>query len=121
LPDAKSLGLEALIANDAPAASFDAAVDTVGGDVAAAAIRAVKEGGTVAGTAGFPEGAGADGRVKVANVMSGDNAEMLQKIADAAGRGELEIPVTRTFPLQRLADAYDLLATRPEGKVIITR
>lgn len=33
---------------------------TVGGDVAAATIRAVKDGGTVAAP-GFPEGAGADG------------------------------------------------------------
>lgn len=121
LADAKALGVEAIAATDAPSGSFDAAVDTVGGDVAAAAIRAVKDGGTVAGVAGFPEGAGADGRVKVQNVMSGDNAAMLQKIADAAGRGELVIPVTKTFPLDQLGAAYDFLATRPEGKVIITR
>ncbi|OEO31029.1 hypothetical protein VW23_018235 [Devosia insulae DS-56] len=121
LADAKTLGVDALVATDVPAGSFDAAVDTVGGDVAAAAIRAVKDGATVAGVAGFPEGAGADGRVKVQNVMSGDNAAMLQKIADAAGRGELVIPVTKTFPLDQLGAAYDFLATRPEGKVIITR
>ena len=121
LGDARTLGLETITASDAPAASFDAAIDTVGGDVAAAAIRAVKDGGTVAGSVGFPDGANADGRVKVVNVMSGDNAEMLQKIADAAGRGELQIPVTRTFPLAELGQAYDFLATRPEGKVIITR
>ncbi len=120
--DARVLGVEIIVpGNDTPAGSFDAAVDTVGGDVAAIAIEAVKDGGTVVGSAGFPEGAGADGRVKVVNLSSGDNAEMLQKIADAAGRGELQLPITRTFPLDELAQAYEFLATRPEGKVIITR
>lgn len=121
LNDAKALGVEAVVATEAPAASFDAAVDTVGGDIAAGAIRAVKDGGIVAGVAGFPEGAAGDTRVKVQNVMSGDNAAMLQQIADAAGRGELVLPVTKTFPLDQLGAAYDFLATRPEGKVVITR
>lgn len=121
LADAKSLGVEVITSSDAQAASFDTAIDTVGGDVANAAIAAVRDGGTVAVTAGFAEGAGADGRVKVVNVMSGDDAAMLQKIADAAGRGELQIPVTKTFPLDQLGLAYEFLATRPEGKVIITR
>lgn len=121
LAEAATLGVQAIAATDAASGSFDAGVDTVGGDVALAAIRAVKDGGTVAGVAGFPEGAGADGRVKVQNVMSGDNAEMLQKIADAAARGDLVLPVTKTFPLDQLGAAYDFLATRPKGKVIITR
>ena len=121
LDQAGALGVDAIVAADAAPGSFDAAVDTVGGEVAAAAIRAVKDGGTVAGVAGFPEGAGTDGRVNVQNVMSGDNADMLQKIADAAGRGELVLAVAKTFPLDQLGAAYDFLATRPEGKVIITR
>jgi NADPH:quinone reductase-like Zn-dependent oxidoreductase len=120
--DAKALGLEAIV----PGASvlersFDAAVETVGGDVAAVAIRSVKDGGTVVGTAGFPEGANADGRVKVVPLSSGDDPGMLQEVADAAGRGELQLSITRTFPLEQLRQAYDFLATRPEGKVVITR
>ncbi len=121
LDQAGSLGVDAIVAADAAPGSFDAAVDTVGGAVAAAATRAVKDGGTITGVAGFPEGAGTDGRVNVQNVMSGDNADMLQKIADAAGRGELVLAVAKTFPLDQLGAAYDFLATRPEGKVIITR
>ena len=100
---------------------FDAAVDTVGGPVGGLAIQAVRNAGIVAGTAGFPEGAGQDGRVQIVNVLSGDNAAMLQQIAEAAGRGDLTIPVTRTFPLEELAAAYELLTTRPAGRIVMSR
>ncbi|WP_084659856.1 zinc-binding dehydrogenase [Rhizobium sp. IBUN] len=100
---------------------FDAVVDTVGGDITLAAIRALKDGGTIASTAFVPEGANGDGRVRLVNVMSGDDHEMLQKLADAAGRGDLHLPIARTFPLEELGAAYDFLATRPEGKIVITR
>lgn len=120
LGEAKALGLEAVaLSEGSNQREFDHAVETVGGPVAALAIASVKEGGSVAGSAGFPEDANGDGRVKVINVLSGDDAAMLQKIADAAGRGELRLPIAQTVPLDQLAQAYDLLATRPDGKVII--
>lgn len=121
LDQAKSAGLEAIIIDDSVKAQFDHVVETVGGPVAALAIAATKDGGTVAGTAGLPEDANADTRVKIVNVFSGDNAVMLQGIADAAGRGELNLPIAKSFPLEQLGAAYDLLATRPDGKVVITR
>src|SRR5690606_19336933 len=102
-------------------ARFDHVVETVGGPVAAMAIAATKDRGSVAGTAGFPENANPGERVNIINVFSGHNAPMLQGIADAAGRGELDLPVAKRFPLDDLAAAYDFLAARPDGKIIITR
>jgi NADPH:quinone reductase-like Zn-dependent oxidoreductase len=121
LDQARAVGLEAIVIDDSVKAQFDHVVDTVGGPVAALAIAATKDGGTVAGTAGFPEDANADGRVKIVDVFSGDNAAMLQGLADAAGRGELDLPVAQRFPLEQLGAAYDLLATRPDGKIVVTR
>jgi NADPH:quinone reductase-like Zn-dependent oxidoreductase len=119
--EARAMGLQTVSLDTAEPASFDAAVDAVGGPVAEQALRAVKDGGVVASAVGFPEGAGEDGRVQAITYFSGDNGAMLQQIADAAGRGDLSIPVGRTFPLDDLAAAYDLLATQPAGKIVITR
>lgn len=122
IPAASSLGVAAVVAGDVTAADvFDAVVDTVGGKVAAVAIGAIKDGGTIAGTAAFPEGINADGRVRIVNVMSEENNEMLRQLAHAAGRGDLQLPIAKSFPLEEIGQAYEFLATRPEGKVIITR
>lgn len=117
---AKASGLETILLDSSVQAQFDHVVETVGGPVAAMAIASTKDGGVVAGTAGFPEGSEAERRVKVVNVYSVDNAGMLQGIADAAGRGELDLPVAKTFPLEELSAAYDHWATRPNGKIVIT-
>lgn len=121
LETAQALGMETVTSADVEPATFDATVETVGGEIAALAIRATKEGGKVAGVAGFPEGAEADDRVQLVSVYSVDNADMLKNISDAAARGELELPIARTFPLDQLPQAYDYLAGRPNGKVVVTR
>lgn len=122
ISEASSLGIAAVVAGDVTAAdAFDAVVDTVGGKVAAVAIGALKDGGTIAGTAGFPDGINQDGRVRIVNVMSVEDNEMLKQLADAAGRGELHLPIAKSFPLAEIGSAYEFLATRPEGKVILTR
>jgi NADPH:quinone reductase-like Zn-dependent oxidoreductase len=118
---ARARGINAIVIDDSVKAKFDFAIDTVGGPVAALAIAATKDGGIVAGSAGFPEGAEADTRVKIVNVYSVDNAAMLQQIADAAGSGKLTLTVSKTFPLDQINQAFDLLATRPDGKIVITR
>lgn len=120
--EAGALGMVPVVAAEVTAAdAFDAVVDTVGGDVTLAAIGSLRDGGTVASTAFVPEGANADERVRLVNVMSGDDQAMLQKVADAAGRGLLRLPIARSFPLEELGAAYDCLATRPDGKIVITR
>lgn len=122
LDAAKALADEAIVLDQADGvAPFDAVVDTVGGAVAEKAIGLAKDGAVVAGTAGFPEGVNADGRVQLVNVMSGDNATQLGQIVAAIERGDLTMPIARSFPLSELPAAYDLLATRPDGKIVITR
>lgn len=119
LDEAKAMGLEAITLDDGAQPQFNKTVETVGGPVAGMAIAATKDGGTVIGTAGFPDGANADGRVKAEGMLHGDDAAMLQAIADAAGHGELSLPIAATFPLAELGAAYEQLANRPNGKIVI--
>lgn len=100
--------------------SFDFAVDTAGQATAGAAIGLLRDSGTLAAVAGVPEGANADGRVTIANIMSTENSKTLSQIVDAAARGDLKIPVSKTFPLKDLGEAHKALAANPRGKVVIT-
>ena len=120
LDEAKALAGEAVaIGTAGTPGSYAAAVDTVGGDVAGAAIALVKDGGTVAAVAGVPEGANADERIKIANVMATEDPAMQQAVLDAAARGELTIPVAKTFKLADGAEAHALLAGGHVGGKII--
>lgn len=122
LDAAKSLAGDAIVIDQANGiAPFDAVVDTVGGPVAEKAIALAKDGASIAGTAGFPDGSNADGRVQLVSVMSGDNATQLRQIVAATERGDLSIPIARSFHLSELPAAYELLVTRPDGKIVITR
>ena len=56
----------------------------------------------------------------VAGIWGHDDPVQLQQIADAAGRGDLVIPVAHVFPLAQLAEAHKALAASPRGKVIVT-
>jgi NADPH:quinone reductase-like Zn-dependent oxidoreductase len=99
--------------------SFDFAVSTAG-PVAANAVKFVRDGGVLASAVQTPDEANPGNRVKVAGIWGHDDPVLLQKIADAAGRGDLVIPVAHAFPLAQLADAHKALAASPRGKVIVT-
>lgn len=96
---------------------FDFAVSTAA-PVAPQLIRHVRDGGMVASAVQVPEGA--NERVRVASISTVDNPEQLQAIADAAGRGELTIPIAASFSLKEVAAAHKKLA-EPQlgGKIII--
>ena len=88
--------------------------------MAAAAIALVSDGGMLATVAGVPDGANADGRITVNGLWTVDTADQLQQLADAAGRGELSIPVAHTLKLSQLGEAHRLLAAgRVGGKIIL--
>lgn len=120
LAEAKALGIEALaIGEAAEKSNFAAAVETVGGAIASAAIKLVRAGGALAAVAGLPGGANADQRIRIVNVFTTEDSAMLQKIADAAARGELTIPVAKTLPLSAVGEGHKLLAAgRVGGKII---
>lgn len=120
LAEAKALGIEALaIGEAAEKRSFAAAVETVGGAIASAAIKLVRDGGALAAVAGLPEGANADQRIRIVNVFTTEDSAMLQKIADAAARGELTIPVAKTLPLSAVGEGHKLLAAGQAGGKVV--
>lgn len=120
LAEAQTLTGEAVAIGAGTPKSFHKALGMAGGPVAGAAIDMLADGGTLAAVAGVPEGANADGRVTIVNVLAEDRGPMLQEIADAAARGELTIPVAHTLKLSQLGEAQTLLAGgRVGGKIIL--
>ena len=120
LAEGKALAGEAVDIDAAPTApSFTYAVSTAG-PVAGKVFGFVKDGGTIASVVQTPEGANPGERVKVVQILGHDDPVLLQKIADAAGRGDLKLPVAHTFKLADLAGAHTALATNPAGKIIVT-
>jgi NADPH:quinone reductase-like Zn-dependent oxidoreductase len=118
--EARELGIEALaIGEPIENSNFDGALDTVGGAVAGMAIALVRNGGVLAAVAGVPEGANADGRIRIVNVLATEDSATLQKIADAAARGELTIPVAKTLRLSAVGEGHRLLAAGQVGGKII--
>lgn len=120
LAEGKALTGEAIAIGEGPAKSFAKALDTAGGAVAAAAAAMVRDGGTLSTVASVPEGTNADKRITITPVLAVDRAAMLQQVADAAGRGELSIPVAHTLKLSQLGEGHKLQAAgRTGGKIIL--
>ena len=118
--EANGLGIES-IAMDGSAgkASFAGAVDTVGGDVLLQAASLVRDGGKVITAVQVPEGANADKRVDLANFWAKDETVMLKQIADAAGKGLLNIPIAKTLKLSQVGEGHKLLAAGQVGGKIV--
>jgi len=55
-----------------------------------------------------------------AGQASVESPEVLARIAELVANGELVIPIAATFPLERVRDAYELLAERhTRGKIVL--
>jgi len=117
LAEGEKLAGEALDITLVPAKpDFDLAVAAVQ-PAAANAVKHVRDGGKVGSSVQSPEGANPN--VTFQTIYHQPNAIQLQQIADAAGRGELTIPVAKTFALADLAEAHKALAAGPRGKIIV--
>jgi hypothetical protein len=66
-----------------------------------------------------PKHANPGGRLNVIQMMAHDDPGLLQKIAEAAGCGELKIPIARTFALSELAKTHQPLAGNPRSKILV--
>jgi len=119
LAEGKSLAGEAIDIDKATGAQFDHAVSAAG-PVAAKVPALVKDGGTVASVVQTPPEANPGERVKVASIWTQDDPTKLKAIAEAASRGELDIPIAQTFPLAELSAAHNALASAPQGKIVVT-
>ena len=111
----EALDIDAAVAT----ADFDFAISAAA-PVAINVFAHVHDGGMVASAIPVPEGTNPNDRVRVTKLWAQDDPQMLQAIADAAGRGELTIPVAATFSLKDLAAAHTKLAEpHVGGKIII--
>ena len=119
LDEGRALAGEAIDIDTASGAQFDHAVSAAPA-VAAKVPALVKDGGTVASVVQTPPEANPGERVKVASIWTQDNPAKLKAIVDAAARGELQIPIAKTFPLAELSAAHSALATAPQGKIVVT-
>lgn len=117
LAEGEKLAGEALDITLAPARpDFDFAVAAVQ-PAAANAVKHVRDGGKVGSSVQAPEGANPN--VTFQTIYQQQDGKQLQQIADAAGRGELTIPVAKTFALADLAEAHKALAAGPRGKIVV--
>ncbi len=118
--EAASLGVEVVtVDNPRGKADFVGAIDTVGGDVLLKAMKLVRDGGKIVTAVQVPEGANADKRVDLANFWAKDDTAILRQIAEAAGKGLLNIPIAKTLKLSEVGEGHRLLAAGHVGGKIV--
>jgi NADPH:quinone reductase-like Zn-dependent oxidoreductase len=106
--------IDITVAPEAP--GFDKAVVTVM-PAAKNGLLHVRAGGKVGAPVPRPEGFREE--VDYTRIAHQDDPVMLDKVARAAGRGELTIPIAQIFPLEQLADAHVAMTKAPRGKIVI--
>jgi len=119
LSEGKALAGEAISVDDAPSApSFDYAVGASPAGVANA-IKNVRDGGALASVVMIPNGANPGDRIKIINVMAKDDPAILEKVAAAAGHGQLNIPIAESYRLSELDKAHTAMAAGAKGKLVV--
>ncbi|MBM7049261.1 NADP-dependent oxidoreductase [Rhizobium lusitanum] len=119
LEEARQLAGEALDITQTPStAKFDYAISAAA-PVAGNLILHVRDGGHVASIVPVPEGANAENRVKIDELYHRTDAETLQAVAEVASRGELTIPIAKTFELDQIGEAQSAVAAGIQGKVLL--
>ncbi|CAM4381667.1 NADP-dependent oxidoreductase [Corallococcus exiguus] len=121
--EARKLGVDGVVALDDPKdiaklPTLDAVADTVGGEAVAAVLDKVKHGGTVGSVLGEPKGAKEKGLV-VRSFMAHPDARRLEQIAVSAAKGDLVIPISRTFKLDDAREAQKVAEQGGMGKVLL--
>jgi NADPH:quinone reductase-like Zn-dependent oxidoreductase len=122
--EAQRLGVEQVVAIDdddeiARLPQLDAIADTVDGETIARLIPKIRKGGTLGSVLGEPPAAkGRDLRVRA--FLSHPDGRRLGVLAEAAARGELEIPISKRLPLSQVREAHRLAERGAEGKILLT-
>lgn len=119
IAEARELAGEALdITAQVDAPAFDLAISTAA-PVAAQLIAQVRDGGRVVSIVPVPEGANANGRVTIHEIYHRTDAATLDAVLEAAVRGDLVIPIARTFTLEQIGDAQEAAAAGAQGKIVL--
>jgi NADPH:quinone reductase-like Zn-dependent oxidoreductase len=102
------------------AAQVDAFIDTVGGDYVRLAVEDLGVEPSRVDTIANFEAVGKYG-VKSEGSAAGSSAAILAELAGLIAAGELEVPITATFPLAEVQDAYRRLDQgHMLGKIVLT-
>jgi NADPH:quinone reductase-like Zn-dependent oxidoreductase len=100
------------------AGQIDAFIDTYGGDYVELALELGVERSRIDTIANFP--AVEKYGVKAAGNAAGASADVLAELASLIAAGQLEVPITATFPLDQVQDAYRRLAQgHLLGKIVL--
>ena len=123
MAQAQPLGVERVVAIDDQAEIeklpwLDAVADTVGGETIARLIPKIRDGGALGSVLGEPSAARTRG-LRVHGCMAHPDAKRLGELARAAARGELHIPVEKTFPLAQAGEAQKLGERGGAGKIVL--
>jgi NADPH:quinone reductase-like Zn-dependent oxidoreductase len=99
----------------------DMAFDVVGGDVTAALLPTVRDGGLLVTIANAPPEQEAQERgVRAELLVMSPNSEQLATLADLVARGEIRAEVSRTLPLAEVAEAHRLSESgHARGKIVL--
>jgi NADPH:quinone reductase-like Zn-dependent oxidoreductase len=122
--EAKSLGVERVVATDDPKGldllhDLDAVADTIGGPVGARALRTLRPGG-VFGTVVGPPADAKKYEVRVAAISSVPDASRLYELADEVARGVFSIPVAKVLPLEQVREAHsEAESGKVSGKIVL--
>jgi len=101
------------------AGQVDAFIDTVGADYIELALELGVEPSRIDTIVRFD--AVAQYGIKAEGSAAGASASVLAELAGLIVKGELEVPIARTFPLGEVQDAYRYLAQgHVRGKVVLT-
>ncbi|MBO9831161.1 NADP-dependent oxidoreductase [Xanthomonas phaseoli] len=120
IAEARELAGEALdITAQVDAPAFDFGISAAA-PVAGHLIAQVRDGGRVVSIVPVPEGANANDRVTIQEIYHRTDAATLDAVLDAAVRGELVVPIARTFTLEQLGDAQQAAAAGAQGKIVLT-
>ena len=121
--EAQKLGAEQVVALDdegeiSRLPELDAVADTVGGATTEKLLPKIRKGGAVGSVVGEPAGAkGRDLRVKA--FLAHPDSKRLHEMAEAVARGELEIPIEKTFPLAQAGEAQKVAEKGGVGKILL--
>lgn len=102
--------------------NLDAVLDTVGGDTLPRSFAVLRRGGSLISIAGAPsvEQAGQSG-VHAQRILVHPSSADLAYLAELAETNQLRSYVSRTFPLEQVADAHRAQETgRTVGKIVLT-
>jgi len=100
----------------------DVALDTVGGEVTASLLPALREGGVLVTIAGAPPAEAARERgVRAESLVNSPNPEQLARIAELVASGDVRVEIAEAMPLADVKRAHEFSeGGHVRGKLVLT-